>query len=90
MKTDEIIKGIGTIKTLDDAQSVLDAARRKVDIVASRSFGLGMKVQLLPKHQGTKPFDEIGEIIKINPKKVKVKFPMGVWGVPRTMLMVSE
>ncbi len=90
MKKDDIIKGINGIRTLKDAQSIVAAAKRKLEIVASRSFGLDMKVQLLPEHQNSKPFDEVGVIVKVNPKKVKVKFPMGTWGIPREMLMVAE
>ena len=90
MNKDEIITGINGIRTLKDAQEVLSVAKRKVEIVANRSFGLKAKVQILPEHQRTRPFDEIGVVIKINPKKLKVKFPSGVWGVPKEMLILAN
>ena len=69
MNKDEIIKGINSIRTLEDAQAVLTVVRHKVEVVANRSFGMNMKVQLIPEHQNTRPFDEIGVIVKVNPKK---------------------
>ena len=64
-----------------------DITRRKADKIG---WYVGLNVQLLPKHQGTNPYNEVGEVIKVNTVKLKVKFPAGIWNVPKAMLRIKE
>ena len=52
-------------------------------------WAVGQSVQLKPEHQNRKPYDAIGEITKINPKKLVIRFGMVLWAVPKTMVMIK-
>ncbi len=46
------------------------------------------KVQLLPEHQGRRPYGAVGTIKKINKIRMKIDFGESrLWNVPKTMLM---
>ncbi len=91
MKLSEIIAEINKLRTLSDVQEVLAATKKKAEIVAQRTWKEKMKVQMVPEHQTTKPFDAVGKIIKVNPVKLQVDFGQyGKWTVPKTMVMKAD
>ena len=58
--------------------------------VETASWEIGDDVQLLPEHQGRKPYGATGTIKKINKVRMRVAFPSGTWNVPKIMLMKAN
>jgi len=91
---------LGQIVTMTDGkclQTIQDTAyshkrdvNRKLANIETASWCVNDKVQMIPKHRNTKPFNEVGTIKKINKVRIKVDFPAGVWSIPKSMLMKAE
>ena len=87
----DVLNGIGKITTLEDIQEVVRVARQKAKYFADRAFRVDDKVQLLREYHGRKPYDTIGVITKVNPKKLKVKFEgFGIWTITKTMVKIVD
>ena len=86
----EILKQIDEMADVDTLTNIINVARdRKNYLLASntRSWSVGDKVKLQKEHQGRKPYDAEGKIVKINLKNIKIDFGVfGRWNVPKTML----
>jgi len=55
------------------------------------SWHTGQQVQLKTQHQGRKPYNQVGTVEKVNPKKLKVRYEgFSIWNIPKTMLQVVE
>ena len=47
---------------------------------------VGQKVKLLPIYRHKRPYDDVGTVQKINPKKLIVLIDNVRWTIPKTML----
>ena len=64
-------------------------AREQREISASRvGWRVGQEVQLQAEFQHRRPYDTIGKITKVNPKKLQVKFDGIIWNIPKTMVKI--
>lgn len=86
----DILTKINQIQDPEALKTIISTARGRKESLAqveTASWKVGDSVQLLPEHQGRKPYDTIGTIKKINPKRIKVNFgAFGGWNVPKSML----
>ena len=83
----KVVNEIMTMTDVDELQRVADVAKQRISNLAAANIRVTDKVQMLPKHQGRKPYDTIGTVKKVNPKKFKIDFgSMGCWNVPHEMV----
>ena len=88
---EDIIKGVRRLVRIDDLHKVVNIAESRIEGLVNLQFCVGDDVQLLLEHQNSKPYDTVGKIIKINPKKFKVEFEgLGTWNIPKTMVMQAK
>ncbi len=87
---------LGDIITITDRQSlktIKNTAGSRMDEIATVEtalWNIGDEVQLLPEHQGRRPYGAVGTIKKINKVRIRVAFPSGTWNVPKLMLMKAK
>lgn len=79
----ELLRRIGDLAD----REARDITRRQADRIG---WHVGVNVQLLPKYQHKKPWNSIGEVIKVNSVKLKVKFDIGTWNIPKSMVQIKE
>jgi hypothetical protein len=75
---------------LDALRDIQDEAKNRVAMLLRNNVKVGDNVRLLPKHQGSRPYDQIGTVKKVNPKRFRVAFPMGNWTIPHSMVEKVE
>lgn len=84
---------------IDDASMLLNIARLanqrgkniKTFEASKINWVVGLSVKMKSEHQHKKPNGVIGQIIKINPKKLKVDFGESkIWTIPKSMLEIAE
>jgi hypothetical protein len=76
----------------DALNKIYELARQRRDSVRNANanrigWAVGQKVQLKPEHQNSRPYDEIGTVEKVNPKKLHIDFNGVKWNVPKTMVV---
>ena len=86
------------ISAIDDTEAlsrIYDEVRSRIrrqreETANSIGWRIGMKVRLKTEHANRKPYAEIGVVEKVNPKKLKVRYGLVVWTIPKEMLEVVE
>jgi len=87
----KLVDEIMTMTDVEDLRRVADVAKQRISNLASVNIRVGDKVQMAPEHRSRKPYDAIGTIDKVNPKKFKVNFGnMGCWNVPHSMIIKAK
>ena len=84
------IKKLNSAEALKQVKSMVVELHRAKANQAAQTMGwfVGQKVKMKPEHHNRKPYDAIGKIVKVNPKKLKVKFEgdYRFWNIPKTMI----
>jgi len=91
----DALTAISVIDDTDALTRIYDEVRAKIrqrrEAAADRiGWRAGMKVRLRAEHAGRKPYDEIGVVEKVNSKKLKVRYGVVLWTIPKEMLIVVE
>jgi hypothetical protein len=86
----EFVKKVRSLTDVEELRDIQNAAQRRLEALNASSMGEGDKVQLLPEHQGRKPYDAEGVIKKVNPKKFEIDFNGSIWTVPHGVVMPSK
>lgn len=86
------------ISVIDDTEAlsrIYDEVRariRREKEAAANNIGwrAGMKVRLKSEYTNRKPYDAEGVVEKVNSKKLKVRYGVVLWTIPKEMLIVVE
>lgn len=85
-----VIKQIGEIKDIVALGEIAYFANQQIEIVSTDGLGwvIGQKVKLATRFSGRKLYGIVGEIVKVNTKKLKVDFGDGrIYNCPKTMMV---
>ena len=82
-----LVKEVQKVNDLDELKQIQDAAKSRLERLSAANINVGDKVQLHQEYQGRKPYDTIGTVEKVNPKRFKVTFgTYGGYTVPHSMV----
>ena len=83
----KLSKEISQVSDIDDLQSLKNIINHRIACSISSTFKVNDEVKLTIQHQHKKPYDTVGSIKKINPKRFQIDFGVyGVWNIPKTMV----
>ena len=82
---------IKKLKTAEALRQIYELAKEQYEYARNKEANamgwfIGQKVQLKSHLNNKKPYDAIGIVQKINPKKLIVRVGMENWTIPKTML----
>ena len=94
---EDIIKAVREIKTVDELKELnhivvdrINQFRQREADNAKLDFMTGDMVQLRKEDlrgKSDRLYDKVGELVKMNPSKAKVKFDVGIWNISYNMLI---
>lgn len=91
----DALTAISVINDTEVLARIYDEVRariRREKEAAANNIGwrAGMKVRLKSEHADRKPYDAEGVVEKVNSKKLKVRYGVVLWTIPKEMLIVVE
>ena len=87
----KLVDEIMTMTDVEDLRRVADVAKQRISSLASVNIRVNDKVQMSPEYRSRKPYDTVGTVKKVNPKKFKVDFGSGgCWNVPHSMIVKAK
>ncbi len=91
MNKEQLLKEVSQIRDINILQSIKNEIEHRIECLVDIIFKVNDEVKLTTKYQSRKPYDTVGVIKKINPKKLQVHFAnYGTWNIPKTMLMKTN
>jgi hypothetical protein len=86
-----VVSEVMKMTDTDDLRNIIDVAQNRMNALLSAQLRSGAKVQMLPKHQGAKPYDTIGIVERVNAKTISVRFGQyGGYRVSKSMLQIVK